>query len=113
MDDSSRHPVNTGAATGRPARRRAAGRVSNRPVELGPSPFGHRALSEELLGLAELRAARSSRTPRPGAGTRAVTDPRAVITPRAYISPRVLVSPRAFIDPRGTTGIRAIGDRWP
>lgn len=108
MDATTRHPFNPGPATSRPARRRAAGRISsNRPVVLGPSPFGHRALSEELLGLAELRAARSSRTPRPGAGTRAVTDPRAVITPRAYISPRVLMSPRTYIDPRGTTGIRA------
>lgn len=107
MGASTRLPFNPGPATGRPARRRAAGRTSNWPVDLGPSPFGHRALSEELLGLAELRAARSSRTPRPGAGTRAATDPRAVTTPRAYTSPRVLISPRTFIDPRGTTGIRA------
>jgi hypothetical protein len=75
--------------------------------ELGPSPFGHRSLAEELVGIAQERRARGIRTPRPGLGTRAATDPRVVTSPRAFVSPRVLTSPRTFADPRGTTTIRA------
>jgi hypothetical protein len=90
----------------RPARRQAHGELA-----LGPSPYGHRSLADELQGVAEERAVRGTRTPRPGIGTRAVTDPRAVSNPRAFISPRTLTSPRAFTDPRGTTLIRAVVDR--
>jgi hypothetical protein len=61
-----------------------------------------------MLGLAELRAERTTKTPRPGAGTRAVTDPRAVTSPRAFVSPRAVTDPRVFADPRGTTDIRAV-----
>lgn len=78
---------------------------------LGPSAYGHRSLSEDLLGLTEQRSNHGSKMPRPGVGTRAATDPRIVSNPTAFTSPRTLTTPRAYTDPRATTTIRALDRR--
>ena len=78
---------------------------------LGPSAYGHRSLSEELLGLTEQRQSQGSKMPRPGVGTRAATDPRVVTSPITFTSPRTLTTPRTYLDPRATTTIRALDRR--